>query len=325
MISRFLITAIAAILLIRCIVDSDLPFPSGESQIVVNGMLNPDSLIRINLSRTKVLGVSETFTNIENGLIKLFENGMLIDTLTYEGDGNYFSLYKSKAEHHYKIIISGESIEKEIEAEDLVPPIPNYNVCFSQTDDNRSIKEYDVTVHLELNDLNKEKFIPWVEFISQDYKYNFNGLDTSRLITQKFFLINTNASTLDTYNSVFDNYTGYFDFYFYMRVSDSFANSQKLKMDIIGGRTNQTSRLFQYEVLSNPIKDQSLLVNVINCSVSYDRYLKSTMTNFLNTEFINGSTLFSGPVKIYSNIKNGVGIFAAYSPQAKRVNEYQCN
>ncbi len=309
---------------VSCIVDSDLPFPKGESQFVLNGILNPDSIIKVNLTKTRSLALQTPFEVVENAFIKLYEDGTLIDTLAYKSSGDYFSDLKPLEGGHYKIEVSGPDIENSIEGEDTVPARPEYAACFRQTKDPAFTSEYDVTVDIQFLKLNVAQFQPWIEFISNDYKYDFNGNDTSKLLNEKFFIINTNSPHLDDFNGAFDNFSGYYDYHFYLRISDSFANTKDLSVDVFGGRTTQSSRLFRYEVITNLIKDQSLILNVINCSPNYDKYLKSTLQDFLNSEFVGVSTLFSGPVKIHSNIKNGVGIFGSYSTRAVQVNKFEC-
>jgi Domain of unknown function (DUF4249) len=98
-------------------------------------------------------------------------------------------------------------------------------------------------------------------------------------------------------------------------------------VDVLGGigTGNQSSRLFRYDVITKPFKDQALISTVYNCSPAYDSYLKSTMIDFLNNELLGTPIPFSGPVKIFSNIKNGTGIFAAYSSKSIRVDRFKCD
>ncbi len=314
-------------LLSSCIVDSDLPLPEGEPQIVVNSILNPDSLIKVQLTRTRPLEDSQPFEVIENATIKLFENGVIIDTLFYEDNGNYLSNRKPKETYTYKILISGPDIKLDIEAEDTVPVRPEFSVCFGKTISQKALTLYDVTVYVELYNLNENQFHPWVEFISQDYNYDYRGNDTTKLVTTKFSYIDSNSPSLDDFNATFDNFNGFSEYAFYLRLSDAFGNSPLVNIEVIGGIgiNNQSSRLFRYDVLSNLIKEQALSVNVYNCSPAYDKYLKSTMQDFVNNEFLGTPLPFSGPVKIFSNVKNGAGIIASYSAKSQRVDKFKCN
>jgi hypothetical protein len=310
-----------SLLLLSCVVDSDLPLPKTKPVFVVNGILNPDSVIKVNLSKTKNLIEQGKFELVQNALIKLYENDLLIDTLNEVSNGDYVSAHTPVESSRYKIVITGPDIEEAIEAEDVVPSRPSYSACFKRTVDIQFTNTFDVTVAINSLKTGSYQSFPWIEFISHDYK----GTDTSKLLIQKFYIINSNSTYLDNFNSTFDNYTGYNDYKFYARVKESFINDPNTQVNILGGVTTQTSRLFQYERITNLTKDQKLILNVLNCSSSYDRYLKSTLENFLNTEFLGISSLFSGPVKIYSNVKNGTGIFAAYSPRSIQVDKFKCN
>ena len=209
------VLAFASIFPFSCVVDSDLPTPVGEPQVVVNGILNPDSLIKVTLSRTLPLDSDGSFGVIENAMIRLFENDILIDTLKHKTNGCYFSAFKPKETYRYKITVSGSDVQADIEAEDTVPIRPQYSVCFKKTESNRFTTEFDATVHLEFLDLKSDKFHPWVEFISYDYNYDYRGNDTTMLILQKFYVVNSNSPYLDNFNSTFDSYSGYSDYKFY--------------------------------------------------------------------------------------------------------------
>lgn len=198
-------------------------------------------------------------------------------------------------------------------------------MCFEKTKNQRFSIEFDVTVRLELLNLDGNQFHPWIEFISHDYKFDYRGEDTTTLVIQKFSIINSVSPFLDDFNSTFDNYSGYNDYNYYLRLSDIFSNAASVQIDVLGGRASQSSRLFRYDVITNLFKEQMLILNVYNCSPSYDKYLKSTMQDFLNNEFLGTPLPFSGPVRIFSNIINGVGIFAAYSPKSTQVGNIKCN
>lgn len=63
-------------------------------------------------------------------------------------------------------------------------------------------------------------------------------------------------------------------------------------------------------------KDEQAFVYVYTMSDAYDSYLKSAINAYQNRLFDSSGAIsnpFAEPTPVYSNIKNGLGIWAAYS------------
>jgi len=133
---------------------------------------------------------------------------------------------------------------------------------------------------------------------------DFDKDDTTRVIDNSPFYVNTESNIPDKFNADYDNLDGNYSYSRYLRFDDlNFENEE-----------TEISYYFHYQFVGaysdlNRLKPpQSLFVELINGSNSFDRYFKSSILeqdNYLNP--------FAEPVYIYSNINNGVGIFAGYN------------
>ena len=201
-----------------------------------------------------------------------------------------------------------------VEAEDIVPEDPMVSTCYSQRSYNHGD---DVQVNLDiLNDQNIEHRY-WFDISAKDYVQQ--GSAETELT--KLFYITCADLSLDNFNSSYDNTFQEFYYTLYMRQSDESKKLDSFPLAITGASGHP---FFGYDVLKSLTPDQGLFVTTYNCSAAYDQYLKSTLIEFLNNDLYDMPNPLNGPVKIFSNVKNGIGIFAAYSIATLEVNRYPC-
>ncbi len=82
---------ILAIFLFSCSKEIDFKYNNIEKKLVLNGLICPDSLIWVHLSRTNTI-LSDEILVIENATISLYCNGEFVEILGYNNNG----IYKSK-------------------------------------------------------------------------------------------------------------------------------------------------------------------------------------------------------------------------------------
>ena len=311
---RILPGLVFIVTLLSCTSDYDLPIPYTGKQIVLNGILNPDSILKVKLSFSQELTETTPAEAIENASVKVLENGNRLIELYHNLDGEYISTVRVLSGNSYKVIanVSGYA---EVEAEDIVPQEPVISACYRQRVIDNS---YDVLINLDVvNDPNlKNRY--WFDTSVRDY---ISKHSTETALT-KLYYITCEDFFLDNFNSSYDNTDQNFYYTLFMRQSDESKSTNRFQLAITGADGNP---FFRYETLQNLDENQGLFVNTYNCSAAYDQFLKSTLTEFLNEELYGMSNPINGPVKIFSNVKNGLGIFGAYSLKTIDINEYLCN
>src|SRR5690606_12178684 len=88
-------------------------FPETDPKLVLNTFFNPDSIWKVNLTKSKGSLESGSFDFVTGANLKLFENGQLVSDFIYAGNGNYTSSIgaKPKIGGIYEIVASHNQFE----------------------------------------------------------------------------------------------------------------------------------------------------------------------------------------------------------------------
>lgn len=195
-----------------------------DPRLVVNSMLMQDSLIKLDLSCSRIIIDNAEVKPVNNATVKLYENGNFLENLSETSSGIYISTYLAE---------SGKTYSFEIEAPDYEPITCETQVPYAQPiisiDTSRGQGEYNEEVlqfrlKFKLDATKKQYFMLRVRshfpneqddddyhYYYQDYVYlnsndvivESNGYDTGLLFSDR--LINTDTYTI----------TGSADSYFY--------------------------------------------------------------------------------------------------------------
>jgi hypothetical protein len=247
-------------------------------RLVVNSMLMQDSLIKLDLSCSRIIIDNAEVKAVENATVKLFKDGNFVENLIETSPGIYQSTYRAESGNNYSF---------EIDAPDYEPITCETQVPFAQPiiaiDTSRGQGDYTEVLQFRLKfalDANQKQFFMlrmksdyYTEEDEDEYNYYYqdyvslnsndvivesNGYDSGLLFSDR--LINT-----DTYT-----FTGSADSYFYDTV--------KL--------------IFQFYYL-----DESMY-----------QYL-TTRNSHMDAQ---GNPLME-PVVVYSNVSSGMGILGSAS------------
>ena len=234
---------------------------------------------------------------IENATVKIFDkNSNFIETLVYNPTSfeSYIStrgtIGNTKIGETYKIEVSAPNYET-VYSESYIPQPVNIismdTVGVSLPDGEKSKK---VTVHF-MDDCNKKNYYG-IKMTSSRYKIKLNiggVLDTIRL-----YKSDARLTTLD----------GGFE--------EPYTNTHALYFndDNFNGTTHSFSFIYKLDTLS-PSANKDLFLNSFTFYTFSEDVFK--FRSSLNRYNRNSENPFSQPVKIYSNIKNGLGIFGGFS------------
>jgi len=290
------------IFLISCSEVIDIKVDEKEKKIVLNSIITPDSLIKVHL--TKSIGVLEADSNvkfIENAQIQLFENDNFIENLTYDKNGYYNSKTFPKIGNIYTLKATNNELQ-DIETKTTIPT----NVAIK----NITYKIDSIAYPTQMYDVETNTFYDTIMYTIDKFKVNVTFDDavdtknyyylcfanknpiydylTDSIIGERYFF---------TYYSLInsDNYT-----YFYMdglngyMVSDNFFNGKQftINADLMGwGGYLPTLYIFLI----------SISEDFYNYAISNDKYREASYNPLAE------------PVNVFSNIKNGFGIFTSYS------------
>ncbi len=99
----------------------DFEYEKKPSRLVVNAILNPDSVINIHVSSSRTYNPPGSFKLIENAIVELFENNNPLGQLNSIGNG-YYSLPNTYPQENatYKVVVVADGYES-VWAETTIP------------------------------------------------------------------------------------------------------------------------------------------------------------------------------------------------------------
>lgn len=256
-----------------------------SKQLVVTGSLNSDSLLSLRLSTTNSISSKSSFSSVEDGIVKIYENGNLLGNLVHESNGKYTLAIKPKRNNEYFIDI--EAGELSCTALDIVPD---------------TVK----VVSLRLDT---------VPFLSGQGFLQFTLEPSNNLGIKEFYEISANMVVRE-YRVVLGVKVDSVDF---TRV----MNLETIDPVILSNANNNNFNeqfLFSDELLESrssvkfgtyDVKNLGQNEIILSCTIKLKSLSKNAYHyyNSLYSQIYYRSDPFSLPVKIESNVVNGHGIF----------------
>ena len=288
----FLFLSILALLsLTNCTKEIDFDAQDIAPRIVVNSLFTNDSVWAANISRS--VGVLDTtsYTNIDNASVVIYDgNANLVTTLTHQSDGLYTSLSGASplANESYTIEVIAPGYTT-VNATNAIPSaVPIYEIDTVSSTNNNDQTILETTINFQ--DPPETDNYYMVEVLVKGTWIDEWEEDTIEF--REPLEISCNDLNIETINSF--NSGGFENTYFYIMLKDQNFNGEDYSL---------TFSVINYAEL----KDMELFgeIRLVNTSEAYFNYLKS-FNMYQNT--INNP--FATPVQVYSNVNNGMGIFA---------------
>lgn len=314
--------------ILSCTKELDIALPAAQPQLVLNGILHPDSTIRVSLTTTLPPNPPSTdFPVVNNATIRLYEDEQLVGNLLFQ-DSLYTLDYHPKAGSEYTIEAEVPGY-KMVSATDQMPRLLNAQACVSKNPPTTGFSYlwFEVTVE----DHPEEANFYWLDLTVTKYPYRrcryigdemiCPGPDSATIQTEKPFHLHSFSTVPDKFNATVDNTSGgVTDYDGYIRIDDTALNGESIALSM----TSNSDPMFQQSWLGHLDENQYVEIQILNASQHYDRYLKLSWMYFLDNDYFYEPNPFSETTQIYSNVKNGTGIFAAYNSAHIRATQNQC-
>ncbi len=295
----------SGILFTACMEDVDLPYPPYVERYVLNGVLNPDSIISITLRKTlpPLSDDSTGYVPIANAKVLCYRNGLLLGPMVYRDNSRYeFPETQPEAGGVYRIEATVENTT--LSATDTVPTSISYKLGglpYKITSQYRN-PDLDLTF-LELTP--GTKYV-WLSFINRLSERDFGDtVDNFRNVNG---IVGSISPYLDDFNATRQD-GGVLQVYSFMA---------RIKPSALGQGTLVFAPLSFTGAYRRP--GTRLTLHVSNFSQAYDRYLKTAITA-LDNPLINYNGVlnnpFYEPINVYSNVQNGLGILGAVNDRSQ--------
>ncbi len=275
---RSLLLSIIALFYYGCEKTVSIDTGKIKPRLVLNSLIEPDSVVKIELSKSKsLMDESQWVEMIDQSSIKIFEDNTLIQTLTNSIEGLYVASFKPKENINYRIEIDNNTFGH-VSASATIPPKPVLVSVIPTTEltpgSSPRYYKYKITIKDDGS--------------HRDYYY------LRAFIIQKGFSPGMEFSDISGYDIYSDDR---------VVVSDDHTLRGVLFDD---GAFDG----FDYElIVYSPFRltqGYSLWFELASISREYYNYLASVVTQ--NNA---GDNPFAEPVIIKSNVQNGTGIFGA--------------
>lgn len=275
-----------------CVTDIDYNEQS-TSIPVINCLLTNDTVQRLSITRSVKMNDSYIFKEIKDAVISLYQDEIEVGNFVRISYDNWQMKYTplSGKTYHIKVILSDGQI---LSATTVMPE----KVIIKQ---NKSIDKFPSKNFLQ----NSFDSPCWITIINSDNilkpysrpttkDWASTAIGTNHLLVDRF---NQNGNLLDFLPT---SDTPKFDYYIRIK-SDSITDAISFKL--------QASFGFHTYICFR------------TASTEYDKYLKTSMQKILMRRDETDPGTWFDETKVYSNINNGIGIFAAYADQYFNYND----
>jgi len=282
---------LSALTLSNCTKEIEFDAQDIAPRIVVNSLFTNDSIWSAHISRS--VGVLETtsYTTIDNASVNIFDdNANLVTTLTHQGDGLYTSPtgVSPQPNQSYTLEASASGYES-VNATNSIPsavPIYQLDTVTSTNNDGETILEATITFQ---DPPNVSNYYMLEVFVTGMY---YDEWEQDSIEIREPLQISCDDINVETVNRF--NFGGFENTYLYLMLKDQNFDGENYSL---------TFSVINYAEL----KEMDLFgeIRLVNTSEEYFNYLKS-FNMYQRT--INNP--FATPVQVYSNVNNGMGIFA---------------
>jgi hypothetical protein len=298
-----LICTLASIIGIHFSCEKVIEFTGDElqSELIIHGVLNPDSLIKIHLSQSVSIFNEDNFVNVHDKIIEISENGVVTEILYHTKNGYYISdktFPKIRSNFQLKILNnkSGESSAVTTIPEPVI--IEKMEAVFT-----KKIKLAEL--YLTFKDPGNTNNYYRISF-EEKKEINANSLidsnSTNSIIRYKRINLN-HSQFLGSMGAYAENIS--------LQEVTIFNKYHIFSDEIIDGKTHILKIVFAspFSINNNATK---FYINLQSLSEDYYSYLKSkTLHDAL------AKNSFVEPIGIKTNITNGFGILGAYVSSKK--------
>lgn len=294
---RLFIAASIAFMALSCEKVIDIDIPDSERKIVINGLINPDSLVRVNISRSLSVLEQNEFVFLESADVKLHNMGIEIGRLEYIGSGFYqLPDFKPQDGEDYTLTVDNAGMNSVSAVAAVRKPI-----TFSELDT--------LTIYNEWGGSSLE-----IDFsIIDPHEENFYAIAVTESSRYYDWETETYSDSLVTYSSGF-------------QMLESEGQVQGLLIEQ-GAYTYFGSKVFFSDELFNGKKfDVSIglwnhyeMVDTVHYEISLEHVSKPYYYYAVSSGKYNqtAGNPFGEPVSVYTNVEDGFGIFSGYSSSKK--------
>lgn len=292
----------------NCTEQVDFTYPTDNPQLVVVSAITPNSNIKVRLFRTQNIE-DNTDSRVPNAKIDLYENEVLLGTLTEISPADYTFNYHPRINANYKLITTAEEFAN-IVSEEKIPDtsyISDATYIYPFRYDEAEMSNFAACYFTIHEPVNEENF-----YEITSYYINRYGIEPSIC---EVYNLNSNDPVI-----ISEGITDYKPTTLFF--SDKLFNGQDYQFSFEFCRLNAPNYNGQFitDSIDVMVVFRSISKNYYNYRKSWTKHLYNQGLHELDNVNEITKYMFSGePVRMFTNVKNGLGVFVGYSETQKEM------
>lgn len=305
-INQFSLAAFVFFLFFLFSCTKEIPFDieDQKSKIVINSLFSTDTTWMVQISKSANILESNHSPSIQNAQVNIYNSSdQLVTSLSHLKNGIYNSTdIKPMANQFYKIEVSAPDYES-VYAEETVPKAIQILSLDTSTIDDAGYKSF--ALDLTFKDPSTKDNYFLVELYVKGESYQRWGVDSGKTINFEHManIRSKDKNVEDFGNENFGNEDLEFD-----------QNFLLLRDQLFNGLTHTIRINTSSFISSSNVTYEYAEIRIYNISKSFFNY-KSSLKKYNSS---NGNPL-AQPTQVFSNIENGIGIFAGASMASRKM------
>lgn len=272
----------------------NIDIPEGDRHIVINGVMKPDSIINVQVSKSKSVLETENIEYLSSASLKLYIDGTFVEDLTYTENGNYLSTIKSQKDKEYKITADYGEMKTATAIGKIPDSVSILSITYTNTETTDG-KEHHIKIKIDDPvGVDNYYFVALSTFYEE---YDNYGNPTGEYTESSQYFQSSDPVFRNGLLSF--NLSGKEGLVF----TDESFDGLDYSLDITAGHTYSP-----VNTLKDGLGSQKYKVYLLSITKDLYYYIVSFNNNQVTTD-----DPFSQPVKVYTNVENGLGIFSGYN------------
>lgn len=260
-------------LLNSCETVVELELPEHIPQLVINAVINPDSLFTVDVSASRSAFSNDTYQQIDDATVQVYQAGQILFDLQHVGNGVYKADRKPEALQHYELQVSAPGLPG-ASATSYIPVAPHIREVKASKAPQDPDNGPSMNLSLLLEDTPEQENFYYIQAYRQDTSY------LNKRLYDRYISIDFTAP-------IEQEFTMEWRYFF----SDKLFNGKPLHLAL--------------NLENSP--EKTTYVQVAHISKEYYEYARTLQKQAGRDDFGNF------PTQVTNNIRNGFGLFAGYN------------
>lgn len=314
----YLVAILLTVFLLSCERVIDSVGPTYMKKAVLTGLLQPDSLIRVQLTYSGRPNEQSAYEAIENAVVLFYENGQRMEQAKQVKAGLYEINTKPTVGNTYRVIVDIPGYGR-LEAEDVLPNLPKVVLRVSEPKSDNPNGNPDFTLSWKTERIQSTYWLS--AYVRKERMTlgpgcppNVNGVlppgcSFVNVLDTEYNYIVSNSLYPDRFDAYYDSFAGGYLYKGLLRFNpDNLLSSDSIEFSFTLAN--------QFPSKERRKTGEGLYYDFMIVGPNYDRYLKTSVQAYQN-RVRNAEDALNNPfaevTPVFSNVRNGLGVFGALS------------